>query len=262
MHNPLFVHTSALTWICVPSPCRSRSHEKKKYYDNISNVLLIQRKNEKRSGGGNYKKKKEAKFAGHHQIPILFASTFIIVMIFISSSHHRLKSQVLLQNKKKKNKQNILLPSQLPTNSRRSASVAAFWGAAAFASQPSHCRRAAAACMRKTTCELCKGGTIWLLCIDRQSSISLFYSRYSTIIWSHDLLALQCVRFRANCQRPEPERIEMVFYVCIPCACSAVAQRMRRPQATISSSNRVVGGDVKSFGFILVPFHHDEFNYY
>jgi len=213
MHNPLFVHTSALTWICVPSPCRSRTHEKKKYYDNISNVLLIQRKNEKRSGGGNYKKKKEAKFAGHHQIPILFASTFIIVMIFISSSHHRLKSQVLLQNKKKKNKQNILLPSQLPTNSRRSASVAAFWGAAAFASRRIAAAPLLPACMRKTTCELCKGGTIWLLCIDRQSSISPFYSRYnSTIIWSHDLLGLLCViRFRANWQRPEPERIEMVF---------------------------------------------------
>ena len=107
----------------------------------------------------------KAKFAGHHQIPILFASTFIIVMIFISSSHHQsLKSQVLLQNKKKKTskisyyrhnyQQTLVTPALL----RPSAEVLPHLPVAA--------RRitvrlgGAAACMRKTTCELCKGGTI------------------------------------------------------------------------------------------------------
>lgn len=170
MHNPLFVHTSALTWICVPSPCRSRSHEqKKKYYDNISNVLLIQRKKKtkKEAAAANTKKKKEAKFAGHHQIPILFASTFIIVMIFISSSHHQsLKSQVLLQNKKKKTskisyyrhnyQQTLVTPALL----RPSAEVLPHLPVAAR--RITVRRGGAAACMRKTTCELCKGGTIWL----------------------------------------------------------------------------------------------------
>jgi len=125
------------------------------------------KKTKKEAAAANTKKKKEAKFAGHHQIPILFASTFIIVMIFISSSHHQsLKSQVLLQNKKKKTskisyyrhnyQQTLVTPALL----RPSAEVLPHLPVAA--------RRitvrlgGAAACMRKTTCELCKGGTIWL----------------------------------------------------------------------------------------------------
>jgi len=126
-----------------------------------------EKKTKKEAAAANTKKKKEAKFAGHHQIPILFASTFIIVMIFISSSHHQsLKSQVLLQNKKKKTskisyyrhnyQQTLVTPALL----RPSAEVLPHLPVAA--------RRitvrlgGAAACMRKTTCELCKGGTIWL----------------------------------------------------------------------------------------------------
>ena len=126
-----------------------------------------EKKTKKEAAAANTKKKKEAKFAGHHQIPILFASTFIIVMIFISSSHHQsLKSQVLLQNKKKKTskisyyrhnyQQTLVTPALL----RPSAEVLPHLPVAA------RCITVrlggAAACMRKTTCELCKGGTIWL----------------------------------------------------------------------------------------------------
>merc|ERR1712083_345000 len=113
--------------LCTLPMSLSYKKKRKNYYNNISNVLLKETKKlvktKKRSGGGKYKKKKKAKFAGHHQIPILFASTyFIIVMIFyFIVSPDRLKSQVLLQHEKtgKKYKQNILIPSQLPTNSRR-----------------------------------------------------------------------------------------------------------------------------------------------
>ena len=123
------------------------------------------KKTKKEAAAANTKKKKEAKFAGHHQIPILFASTFIIVMIFISSSHHQsLKSQVLLQNKKKKTskisyyrhnyQQTLVTPALL----RPSAEVLPHLPVAAR--RITVRRGGAAACMRKTTCELCKGGTI------------------------------------------------------------------------------------------------------
>jgi len=91
-------------------------------------VLLIQRKkNEKRSGGGKYKKEKRSKVCGA-------SSNSNTICINVHNRHDFYfivspsKSQItsIITKQKEKNKQNILLPSQLPTNSRHSCSVAAF----------------------------------------------------------------------------------------------------------------------------------------
>lgn len=64
MHNPLFVHTSALTWICVPSPCRSRSHEKKEILRQYFQCVTDSKKKRKKKRRRQLQKEKRSKVCG------------------------------------------------------------------------------------------------------------------------------------------------------------------------------------------------------
>jgi len=149
----------------------SLSHHHKKGYNyivqllqhNISTVLQQKQKTKKKKNeaGGKTKTKTKANFAGHHQIPILFASTFIIVMIFISSSHHQSLKITSIITKQKEKKQAKYLTTVTITN-KLSPIALLRPSAEVLPHLPVAARHITVRCMRKTTCELCKGGTIWL----------------------------------------------------------------------------------------------------
>jgi len=87
------------------------------------------------------------------------------------------------------------------------------------------------------------------------------YDYYASAIYLYSILALSpssevmiCSVF-ASARADNARASQDVFFMYTKQACSA-------DDGGNSSSNGVVGGVVKSFGFILVPFHHDEFNYY
>lgn len=140
-------------------------------------------KNEKRSGGGN-KKKRKSKVCGASS-----NSNTICINVhnrhdfyFIVSPSSQITSIITTTKRKKQAK---YLTTVTITNKLASLRLC---GLLRLVSQQS--RRCCAA-WEKTTCELCKGGTIRLLCIGHLS----LYSRFSTTILSHDLLS---VRFRAR----------------------------------------------------------------
>jgi len=67
MHNPLFVHTSALTWICVPSLCRSPTKKKEllqQYFQCVIERNEKTRQNEKKKRRRQIQKEKKSKVCG------------------------------------------------------------------------------------------------------------------------------------------------------------------------------------------------------